>query len=107
LSLSYTYSLTDNLNYYGIKGANDGYISFGVGISFSNEIMNTDEDHDGLTRGQEMNLLAECGVSGTNFPAINRRVNPSVDGLRALRGEEFESVRELQKNIVRLPRPAT
>jgi outer membrane protein OmpA-like peptidoglycan-associated protein/opacity protein-like surface antigen len=56
LDLGYSWSLTDNLNYYSIKGTNDGYIHFGVGLSFSRESMNTDKDHDGLTRGQELKL---------------------------------------------------
>jgi outer membrane protein OmpA-like peptidoglycan-associated protein/opacity protein-like surface antigen len=71
LSLSYTYTLTDNLNYYSIKGVNDGYISFGVGISFSNESMNTDKDHDGLTRGQELKLGTDPNNPDTDGDGIN------------------------------------
>ncbi len=56
LSLGYSFSLTDNLNFYSIKGTNDGYINLGVGISFSNESLNTDKDHDGLTKREELAL---------------------------------------------------
>ncbi|PKL82292.1 MAG: hypothetical protein CVV24_10880 [Ignavibacteriae bacterium HGW-Ignavibacteriae-3] len=56
LSVGYTFSLTDNLNYYSIKGTNDGMINLGIGISFSNESLNTDKDHDGLTKREELAL---------------------------------------------------
>ena len=57
LSAGYTISFTENLNYYNIPNtSNDGYINLGIGVSFSNESLNTDKDHDGLTKREELKL---------------------------------------------------
>ncbi|MFA7228702.1 MAG: OmpA family protein [Melioribacteraceae bacterium] len=57
VSLGYNYSLTENLNFYKIPSTtNDGYINLGLGLSFSNESLNTDHDHDGLTKREELAL---------------------------------------------------
>lgn len=56
LSVGYKWSLSDNFNYFSIKGTNDGMINVGVGLTFSNESLNTDKDHDGLTKREEMAL---------------------------------------------------
>ncbi len=56
LSVGYSWSLTDNFNYYSIKGTNDGYISLGLGLSLSNESLNTDKDQDGLLKKEEQQL---------------------------------------------------
>ncbi len=67
VSLGYNYSLTENLNYYKIPSTtNDGYISLGLGLSFSNESLNTDKDHDGLTRREELALGTDPNNADTD-----------------------------------------
>lgn len=55
-SIGLNYSLTDNLNYYRIDTYKDGYINLGIGLTFSNESLNTDKDEDGLTKKEELKL---------------------------------------------------
>lgn len=71
LNVGYTYSFTDNLNYYSIKGINDGYIHLGIGVTFSNESLNTDKDHDGLTRGEELALGTDPNNPDTDGDGLN------------------------------------
>jgi outer membrane protein OmpA-like peptidoglycan-associated protein len=71
LSVGYSFSLTDNLNFYSIKGTNDGYLNLGVGISFSNESLNTDKDHDGLTRREEIALGTDPNNADTDGDGLN------------------------------------
>jgi len=66
LSVGYNWSTTDNYNYYSIKGTNDGYINLGVGLSFSNESLNSDKDHDGLTKREELELGTDPNNADTD-----------------------------------------
>lgn len=59
----YTYTFTDNLNYYNNKDAysgettvDDGYFSFGLGLTFVNGWGGSDHDGDGLTLREEQEL---------------------------------------------------
>jgi len=78
LSAGYNWSTTDNYNYYSIKGTNDGFINLGIGISLSNESLNTDKDNDGLLRGQELKLGTDPN-------------NPDTDGDGLKDGEEVNT----------------
>ncbi len=75
LSVGYNYSLTDNLNYYKIEKYNDGYINIGVGLTISNESLNTDKDQDGLLKKEELKLGTDPN-------------NPDTDGDGLKDGEE-------------------
>ncbi len=65
-SVGYNWTTTDNLNYYSIKGTNDGYINLGIGISLSNESLNTDKDGDGLRKGEELELGTDPNNADTD-----------------------------------------
>ncbi|TSA28437.1 MAG: OmpA family protein [Ignavibacteriales bacterium] len=75
LSVGYNWSTTDNYNYYSIKGTNDGFINLGIGISLSNESLNTDKDKDGLTKKEELALGTDPN-------------NPDTDGDGLTDGDE-------------------
>jgi len=75
LSVGYNWSTTDNYNYYSIKGTNDGFINIGIGISLSNESLNTDKDKDGLTKKEELALGTDPN-------------NPDTDGDGLTDGDE-------------------
>ncbi len=75
LNLGYTYSFTDNLNYFKIDELNDGAIHLGVGISFSNESLNTDKDNDGLLKGKEL----EIGTDPNNADSDGDGLNDGVE----------------------------
>ena len=72
VSVGYNYSLTENLNFYKIPNTtNDGYINLGLGISFSNESLNTDKDHDGLTKRDELALGTDPNNADTDGDGLN------------------------------------
>lgn len=50
VSAGYNLSLTDNLNYYKIKTMTDGYISFGLGLSFSGKSNKPIEKSEGVAK---------------------------------------------------------
>ncbi len=82
LSGGYTFSFTDNLNYYnnldtypGIKNVSDGYYYAGLGLSYVIGSGNTDEDLDGLMKKEEK-------ILGTDPQ------NPDTDGDDIKDGEE-------------------
>jgi outer membrane protein OmpA-like peptidoglycan-associated protein/opacity protein-like surface antigen len=75
VAVGYNWTLTDNLNYFSMKGTNDGYITAGIGLSFSNESLNTDKDKDGLTKKEELALGTDPN-------------NPDTDGDGLKDGEE-------------------
>jgi outer membrane protein OmpA-like peptidoglycan-associated protein len=77
ISAGINYSLTDNLNGFIIDKFNDGYINVGLGITFSNESLNTDKDHDGLTKKEELKLGTDPN-------------NPDTDGDGLKDGEEVK-----------------
>jgi outer membrane protein OmpA-like peptidoglycan-associated protein len=63
LSGGYTFTFTDNLNYYnnkeafsGVSTGNDGFYSVGLGLMFVTGAGNTDHDMDGLTKKVEKEL---------------------------------------------------
>ncbi len=79
LSSGYSFTFTDDLNYYNnkdarTKGANDGYWAFGLGIIYSGESGNSDADIDGLTRNQELQLGTNPDIADTDGDGI-------IDGL--------------------------
>jgi outer membrane protein OmpA-like peptidoglycan-associated protein/opacity protein-like surface antigen len=72
LSLGYSYSLSDDINNYKIPNTtNDGYIHFGIGISFSKESLNSDKDKDGLTLRDELALGTDPNNPDTDADGIN------------------------------------
>ena len=71
VSVGYTFTLTDNLNYFSIKGTNDGYLNIGLGLSFSNESLNSDKDKDGLTKGEELKLGTDPNNPDTDGDGLN------------------------------------
>ena len=73
-SLGYTYTLTDNLNYYAID-IDDGYGNFGIGLSFTGKGGRTDSDRDGLTDDYEEKIGTDPN-------------NPDTDGDGLKDGEE-------------------
>ncbi len=99
VSAGYAFTFTDNLNYYSIKGTNDGYVNIGVGLSLSNESLNTDKDHDGLNRGEELSLGTDPNNADTDGDGLNdgievkqyttdpRKADTDADGLND--GEEL------------------
>ena len=75
LSAGFTYSFTDDLNYYSINDMKDGFGNFGIGFTFTGESCKTDKDRDGLTRCYEEKI-------GTDPD------NPDTDGDGLKDGEE-------------------
>ncbi len=71
LTLGYTFSFTDNLNYYSIKGTNDGYINLGLGLSFSGESLNSDRDKDGLNKRDELAFSTDPNNPDTDGDGLN------------------------------------
>ncbi len=79
LSTGYSFTFTDDLNYYNnkdsrTKGANDGYWAFGLGLIYSGESGSSDADADGLTRDRELQL-------GTNPDKADTDNDGLIDGL--------------------------
>ena len=56
LSTGFTYTFTDDLNYYSINKYKDAYANFGIGLTFTGEPCYTDADKDGLTKCVEEEL---------------------------------------------------
>ena len=84
LSGGYTFTLTDNLNYYnnldaysGASTAYDGYFSAGLGLSFVSGGGSTDKDMDGLIRKEENEIRTDPE-------------NPDSDGDGLKDGEEVK-----------------
>ena len=75
LSAGFTYTFTDDLNYYSIDDFKDSYGNFGIGLTFTGESCNTDNDRDGLKRCYEEGI-------GTDPD------NPDTDGDGLKDGEE-------------------
>lgn len=72
VSVGYNYSLTENLNFYQIGSTyNDGYISLGVGLSFSNESLNSDKDKDGLIKRDELAFSTDPNNADTDGDGLN------------------------------------
>lgn len=77
LSAGVTYTLSDALNAFKISDHNDVYFSIGAGILFTGENMDSDEDNDGLTKREEV----EIGTDPNN---------PDSDGDGLNDGDEFK-----------------
>ncbi len=81
VSGGYTYTFTDNLNYYNNKDAyakstvNDGYFSAGIGLTLVSGWGGSDHDKDGLTKREEQELGTDPN-------------NPDTDGDGLMDGEE-------------------
>ena len=76
LSSGYSFTFTDDLNYYNnkdsrTKGANDGYWAFGLGIIYVGENGSSDVDADGLTRDQELELGTNPDIADSDNDGIN------------------------------------
>lgn len=56
VSGSYTFARTDDLNFYNKQTANDGYFSFGFGLTFVSGSGENDIDNDGLTENVEFKI---------------------------------------------------
>jgi outer membrane protein OmpA-like peptidoglycan-associated protein len=78
LSAGFTYTFTDDLNYYSINDFKDGIGTFGIGLTFTGESCNTDYDRDGLKRCYEERI-------GTDPD------NPDTDGDGLKDGEEVNT----------------
>ncbi len=79
ISSGYSFTFTDDLNYYNnkdsrTKGANDGYWAFGLGLIFTNESGSSDADNDGLTKDRELKLGTNPNLADTDGDGI-------IDGL--------------------------
>ena len=71
---TFTYTFTDDLNYFS-RGANDAYASVGLGLVFVSNSGGTDKDKDGLIKSEEK-------VYGTDHK------NPDTDGDGVSDGDE-------------------
>jgi outer membrane protein OmpA-like peptidoglycan-associated protein len=71
------YTLSERLNGYKIEDFNDAWFNVGVGITYAGESMNSDNDKDGLTKREELEL-------GTDPD------NPDTDGDGLKDGEEVK-----------------
>jgi outer membrane protein OmpA-like peptidoglycan-associated protein/opacity protein-like surface antigen len=100
----YTYTLTDNLNYYNNIDAyeettvNDGYFSFGLGLTFVNGWGGSDHDGDGLTYREEKELGTDPNNPDTDGDGLwdgdevrkyyTNPLNPDTDGDGLSDGDE-------------------
>lgn len=101
----YTYTLTDNLNYYNNKDAypsettvDDGYFSFGLGLTFVNGWGGSDHDGDGLTLREEQELGTDPNNPDTDGDGLwdgdevrkyyTNPLNPDTDGDGLSDGDE-------------------
>ena len=79
LQATFTYSFTENLNYYRVDGTpDDAYASLGLGLTFQGNRGNLDDDMDGLLNKEEKLL-------GTDPK------NPDTDGDGLKDGEEVHT----------------
>ncbi len=84
VSGGYSYTFTDNLNYYNNKDAytestfNDGYYSVGIGLTLVSGWGGSDHDKDGLTKREEQKLGTDPN-------------NPDTDGDGLMDGEEVNT----------------
>ena len=85
VNASFTYTLTDNLNYFNKGEYNDGYWTFGVGLTFGGDDSKSDKDKDGLTKKME----EELGTDPDN-------ADSDGDGLHD--GDEFKKYKTDPKN---------
>ena len=69
--------LTENLNYFKIVDLNDAYFSIGLGLTFTGESMDSDNDMDGLTKREEIKIGTDPN-------------NPDSDGDGLKDGEEVK-----------------
>ena len=101
----YTYTLTDNLNYYnnidaypGVTTVNDGYFTAGIGITFVSGWGGSDHDGDGLTYREEMELGTDPNNPDTDGDGLwdgdevrkyyTDPLNPDTDGDGLSDGDE-------------------
>ncbi|MDZ7767374.1 MAG: hypothetical protein U5K00_23650 [Melioribacteraceae bacterium] len=77
LSAGATYTVADALNAFKIGDMNDAYFSIGAGLIFTGGNMDSDNDNDGLTKGEE----EEIGTDPNN---------PDSDGDGLNDGDEFK-----------------
>lgn len=75
ISGGYTFTSTDDLNFFNNPKVNDGYFNFGFGLTFVMGSENNDEDNDGLSTKMEYDI-------GTNPK------NADSDGDKLTDGEE-------------------
>jgi outer membrane protein OmpA-like peptidoglycan-associated protein len=105
ISAGYTYTFTDNLNYYnnkdaypGNKTVDDGYFSVGLGLTFVNGWGGSDYDGDGLTLSEERKLGTDPNNPDTDGDGLwdgdevkvyfTDPLNPDTDGDGLKDGEE-------------------
>lgn len=105
ISGGYTYTFTDNLNYYNNKDAypgtttvNDGYFSVGLGLTFVNGWGGSDHDGDGLTLREEEELGTDPNNPDTDGDGLwdgdevkvyfTDPLNPDTDGDGLSDGDE-------------------
>ncbi len=73
ISGGYTFTSTDNLNYFNNPEVNDGYFDLGFGLTFVMGSENNDEDDDGLSTKMEYEI-------GTNPTATDSDGDKLTDG---------------------------
>lgn len=71
LSAGVNYSLTDLLNYHVMADLQDAYLNVGLGITFVGESMSSDNDKDGLTKREELEMGTDPNNPDTDGDGLN------------------------------------
>lgn len=77
ISAGVSLTLSENLNYFKITDFNDAYFNVGIGLTFTNESMDSDKDNDGLIKREEIKISTDPN-------------NPDCDGDGLKDGEEVK-----------------
>jgi len=87
LSVGGALSLTENLNYYNNEDMTDGYLKFGLGVTFSLPEGDPDADKDGLTIDVENQIGTNPMLSDTDGDGINDGDEVNVYKTNPLKGD--------------------
>ena len=77
ISAGVNYTFTSNLNYYKVVDIKDAYFNIGLGLTFTNESLDSDKDNDGLIKREENKIGTDPN-------------NPDCDGDGLNDGEEVK-----------------